>query len=427
VIDASVPGAAVFEKARLSLYPDQQLLVDRATRRAAETAAASSVDGSFRELARATHDSNGHPWSASIVTDGSKMYYLSDYQQISEKAALLLQEREALLAARAARVRRTTSPSPSPSPSPGLSKPTESHAASVAAARALQSTYRGNCQMPEQALKLLENGELQALSAKCFVLSHQGLALPEEVKTLATQRVPANIAGHDYFDPEALQRHFGWKRAYYDQYYADKGVLAPQLAVFCRTPCFDGHDRRTWRTINVVNLIGLALDSSKQSDQRFLGRLEKNQARDYALLHMRRMWCLMFEAAGVARLRRVEYTRVSGGAFSANLKALTGWDYDELLKESMPTEPPSWSGVVSVQAFEGWVPTSLLRRRQEDLDEVLLVNAWDPLTIIGNGNAMDHSIDGFFGRSTAMGVLGWPLSNPQLRFLQVPSSMCLMP
>lgn len=410
VIDVLGPGgAAFFADSQQRLWPDQQRLVDDATRAAAT---GTVVDG-FQQLARASLDSAGYPWRASIVTDGRRMYYLSDRQGASDKAALLLQEwRERMR-------RRRTSPPSLVAAAGRLSSTSSSLPGHVAAARALQSTYSHNCQMPEQALQLLENGELLALSGHCFVLSHHETSAvgKEVVETLATQRVPASIGGRDCFDPEALQRHFGWKQAYYDQYYREKGVLAPQLAVFCKTPCFAGHDRSAWRTINVVNLIGLALDDPRQSDQRFLTKLGMTDARAYALEHMKRMWLLMFEAAHNAGLQRVEYARVAGGAFSEHLEHLTGWKYEALLQASLPSKPPSWSGVVQMQEFKGTVPTTLLQRTQEELDNVLLVNAWDPLTIIGNGNAADHSLDGFFGRSTAMGVLGWPLSNPHLRFI----------
>ena len=50
----------------------------------------------------------------------------------------------------------------------------------------------------------------------------------------------------------------------------------------------------------------------------------------------------------------------------------------------------------------------------KDIENVLFVNAWDPHSIPGNGNGSDHSLDGQFGRRTAIGLLGWGLSNPKL-------------
>jgi hypothetical protein len=61
---------------------------------------------------------------------------------------------------------------------------------------------------------------------------------------------------------------------------------------------------------------------------------------------------------------------------------------------------------------------------QYNSDECLYVNAWDPHSIVGNGNYYDDSLDGYFGRSTAMGFLSCPFINEHLledgRYIQVP-------
>lgn len=51
-----------------------------------------------------------------------------------------------------------------------------------------------------------------------------------------------------------------------------------------------------------------------------------------------------------------------------------------------------------------------------DLDTTMYVNAWDPWSLIGNGNERDGSLDGFWGRSSNMAVLGWLPTNPDMIF-----------
>ena len=53
-------------------------------------------------------------------------------------------------------------------------------------------------------------------------------------------------------------------------------------------------------------------------------------------------------------------------------------------------------------------------------DETLIVNAWDPHSLVGNGNAADNSLDGFVGRHTAVAVLCWPAVNTRLRYVPIP-------
>jgi hypothetical protein len=49
-------------------------------------------------------------------------------------------------------------------------------------------------------------------------------------------------------------------------------------------------------------------------------------------------------------------------------------------------------------------------------DNILWVNAWDPFSMLGNGNYSDPSTDGYFGRKTAIAVIGWPVTNPAIGF-----------
>ena len=52
-----------------------------------------------------------------------------------------------------------------------------------------------------------------------------------------------------------------------------------------------------------------------------------------------------------------------------------------------------------------------------NLNNKLFINAWDPWSALGNGNSSDNSADGFWGRSTAISLIGWPLSNPKIRYV----------
>ena len=52
-----------------------------------------------------------------------------------------------------------------------------------------------------------------------------------------------------------------------------------------------------------------------------------------------------------------------------------------------------------------------------DLEDRVFVNAWDCWSMLGNGNFGDRSADGYWGRSTALSLLGWPLSNPMMRYV----------
>ena len=56
---------------------------------------------------------------------------------------------------------------------------------------------------------------------------------------------------------------------------------------------------------------------------------------------------------------------------------------------------------------------------QAKLDDLLFVNSWDPHSMLGNGNRIDDSLDGKFGRCSAIAVLGWPGTNLHVRYKNV--------
>lgn len=50
-----------------------------------------------------------------------------------------------------------------------------------------------------------------------------------------------------------------------------------------------------------------------------------------------------------------------------------------------------------------------------NLENTLFVNAWDMLSVVGNGNALDVSLDGFIGRNTSVAILSTSLTNPYIK------------
>jgi hypothetical protein len=56
--------------------------------------------------------------------------------------------------------------------------------------------------------------------------------------------------------------------------------------------------------------------------------------------------------------------------------------------------------------------------KSNNLDKILFVNAWDPYSLVGNGNNMDDSLDGYFGRISAMSILCWSITNPYIKYIE---------
>lgn len=56
---------------------------------------------------------------------------------------------------------------------------------------------------------------------------------------------------------------------------------------------------------------------------------------------------------------------------------------------------------------------------RDHADHIMYVNAWDPWSMAGNGNSQDNSLDGCWGRSSAIAVHAWPLTNPEIKLMPV--------
>lgn len=65
----------------------------------------------------------------------------------------------------------------------------------------------------------------------------------------------------------------------------------------------------------------------------------------------------------------------------------------------------------------GYIPDIL--DNDNDMEHTLYVNAWDPWSLIGNGNERDNSLDGYWGRCSNMAILGWSLTNPFIKYRSV--------
>jgi hypothetical protein len=249
----------------------------------------------------------------------------------------------------------------------------------------------------------------------------------------------------------------------------DRDRLPPNIAILCQTPLFRtkidlvkaagvnadradetmDHAPAFW----VLSLIGFAFDSEAQADFEYF----KKQGLDCLVQHIKSMWRKAIQAAqSLERVKEVHYCEVGCGAFASLLPEILGDGVKlkplqesiakfshrnfhlegtkellgtnlvkattmarvlylacliECLKETKILETTAWRKI-------GTVPGEYLRVDRPG--ELLLCNAWDPHSIAGNGNFADESLDGYFGRSSAIGPLCWPVANHFLE-QQLPS------
>ena len=246
----------------------------------------------------------------------------------------------------------------------------------------------------------------------------------ELIKKLAIQREPVNIAQSRFYDQNFLQDHFGWRQGAYK--IQKDGSLPPNFAIYCHTPVVDEGEltmKPPIRFAHVINAIGYAFDDESQPDyQYFFNKSTLNlQLLVNAYVHT---WKLCFAAASELN-KTLVVCGLGAGAFNPYKLPGNKVDVAKFLERvHYPAVMKAHESYPHVKFLDGaktkyTIPNYILNKSQEHIDSLLFVNAWDPFSMPGNGNEGDDSLDGYWGRSSAIAALSWPLSNPHLKYKAV--------
>lgn len=235
----------------------------------------------------------------------------------------------------------------------------------------------------------------------------------EHVKRLMLEREPCNIGMRRLYDGEALEKVFGWK---YGAYGLQTDSSMPNIAVYCNATIHT--DKKGFFQAHVLNLIGCALDSPRQPD--FI----QYNSKEKVLNFYRDMWRLSIEAVKSLKKSKFQIYNVGGGAFSGQYSYRFIEDIFE--PSFLPLLPEFEAAGIQVlgynaetKRFTGGRISECLNEESQDLENTVYVNAWDPWSLIGNGNECDNSLDGYWGRCSNMSVLGWLKTNPDMKFIGV--------
>lgn len=260
----------------------------------------------------------------------------------------------------------------------------------------------------------------------------------DEVMRLAREREPVNIEMHRYYDENSLQKNFGYKTSAYQNIYS-KTVKAPaNIAIYTKTPVKWGGKETT---ANIINVIAPALDSKNQPDYEIFFDTKKYPItfrKDLYAQHMESVFNKIFQAAVDNNNKEIILSGFGLGFFSSLCGEEAAKDgYKTGLINSLKKFESNLlkSGIkISFNSREAndTFPDGIIRSLTKNLrgekiiggiDEIvfkqnienrLYVNAWDPHSFVGNGNEGDVSLDGWWGRMTAMGFLCSPLTNQYL-------------
>ena len=255
--------------------------------------------------------------------------------------------------------------------------------------------------------KIYEN--LENLLENVKVIYNENDSLPK-VKEMATTRDFVNIAMRRSFDRDVCKRTFGHSEGAYKK--SVPGNLMPNIAILCKQTKFRVESH--FYDVNIIHLVGAAFDTPEQPDCKHFCR---NKIDNRPISHLLKPFC---QNVNLDELKEF-YMEVWGKAFEAvrldpvlttlkavgvgannfspfyNEDAFKKYIQDEVIRDLM--SKPKYSKV-KVQNLNYRIPDGFANETAKNLKETLFINAWDPWSMVGNGNSADYSLDGFVGRSS---------------------------
>ena len=236
----------------------------------------------------------------------------------------------------------------------------------------------------------------------------------EDVLAMVKGREPCNIGMSPLFNIQKMEDAFGYSKGAYGRSTPEN--LMPNIGVYCKaTLNLNG----IYRLAHVLNLVGVAFDASSQPDYQYF----ENRPNADIVAKYSEIWKLALKAATtIPGIKTLQIYNVGGGAFAGKFESTFSAEIFE------PAFKPLLSAFqenrIQVEGYDwihhtfnsGYIPDCLY---SDDLESTLYINAWDPWSLIGNGNERDASLDGHWGRISNMAVLGWWQTNPHMKFISV--------
>jgi len=293
----------------------------------------------------------------------------------------------------------------------------------------LNAAYFPEFRMPQKSIDLAKSLYLDDF-AKETIVYYCGDYSKNIIYKTACQREPTNIDNQQLYDKQLLKKYSKkwskrkkmkikeYNQSYYKTYYENFHILAPNIAIYCYTPVFA--DNQT-RNIHLINLIALAFDNISQVDYKCYKKIENvNQRNYYFFIHMQKCWNYAFNCAKTKGIKNLYFFGIGEGVFSVLLDDLQiDKDYFKSAFESVYRKYDI--NVLNYPVNDTKrIPNIIFSDfSEQELTNVLFINAWDPNSIAGNGNSGDNSLDGYFGRSSCCGILAWPLCNKYATFIEI--------
>lgn len=295
-----------------------------------------------------------------------------------------------------------------------------------------------------------------ALLPQYFTTSDQ----TEILDLVIRNRVPTNMFNEDRFDRSKMQKYFSYSESGYTTAFrdAENKKLPPNFALLCSATVKNDQVDKYMESVHksrkcvirVINSIGFAFDDASQPDYNYF--IKNNRLHTFQR-HLENMFRCIFAAYNVSKTSILVLSEVGVGGFCSlfpgdSMNYLNNYFYPalalvysklsnkttvilvmgdpsdmsiELLQQACPVSRVQKCGcfphivtqyvqhleegnTLAVLDFDTIDAEPLICMRHY-ISNALFVNAWDPHSLVGNGNKGDDSLDGFIGRNTNMALV----------------------
>lgn len=260
------------------------------------------------------------------------------------------------------------------------------------------------------------------------------------VRKLCINREPVNMVDNNIrsrpYNLDSLGKEFGWRISLYQTIWDTKRNIGPNIAIYCKTPVIDSYGTK-YPDAHIINSVGAALDSKDGPDYKHFikGAVNINRTMHALREFYETVFKFIFVCAEDKQLKTVCMSLVGANNFAREYPGGIESFQDEVW---IPTFRKIRNLYKKINVIFMGTDDYFRRRlqgkskvkyddtgkfpqllRKIDVNNTLIVNAWDPFSFVGNGNERDNSLDGYIGRVTACSMLCWPLVNSEMRYLPV--------
>ena len=307
----------------------------------------------------------------------------------------------------------------------------------LAKMKTLWGTYDNKWAFPKWVVKKVQDHWDEIMKpATVYYTKGENLKL---VKLISERREPVNYKAIRKYDQGKLDTSFGWRIGGYATHFMKELELAPNIGAY--TPSFVNYNGNTNTKVHIYNAIGYAFDEVIQPDYTYFMEAMPAKKRRLTLIKLYvQVFKKIYACAQDKKLTTVIMSLVGGNNFAIRYKDDKGEGKKGLQQHVwVPAfiralNDSKHMGITTCSmGFSSYI-NNLLKKHGVDLPDVglwpnnidnvntkttLFVNAWDPLSVPGNGNEEDDSLDGRFGRLTNIAVNGSPMTNPYINFVAV--------